>query len=359
MRRSLARWKVDPQLIVQRRLPWQVRKQQLKNQFWKDGDEEEPQQTKTPGIVVQISQAAKKRQRDPQLWSNLLDQALAVHGELSPQDMAGVLWSMSEARYQHEALTDEFVRSLSYRANVRAMVTAMLAVDRLGLPTDSLRAPFLQQLSGQCQELGFGDLRRVLMALARCWRHCAPVQQELLGELCDAIADKAEDEKCDPRDLVAVPQHLGRLRYVHPELLAASARAVAILVSSRLSVLQLDVLRAQDGFLMLEPLIEVPAARYEIGVLAEKCRLLGAKLLRQARAEEIWRIGSQLLGSEVMDTRVWSVWVGEVMRRREPECGRSRRIAEVRRVMTRQWGLNQAPEGLERALQDALRAPAT
>merc|ERR1719401_2750060 len=117
---------------------------------------------------------------------------------------------MAQARFQHNMLLDEFVRSLSYRSNVKAMVTAMLAVDKLGLPTDALRAPFLQQLSGQCDQLSFGDLRRILMAMARCWRGPA-IDAELLDELCAAVVDKSRD--CDPRDLVAVPQHLGRLRY--------------------------------------------------------------------------------------------------------------------------------------------------
>ena len=90
------------------------------------------------------------------------------HAELAPQDMASILWSMADARFHHKALVEEFIRSLSFRAGVKSLVTAMLALDRLGLPADSLRAPFLQHLSGQCNDLSFGDLRRVLMALARC-----------------------------------------------------------------------------------------------------------------------------------------------------------------------------------------------
>merc|ERR1712125_197516 len=135
---------------------------------------------------------------------------------------------MSEARYRHQALLDAFVRSLSYRANVKAMVTAMLALDRLALPTDVLRGNFLQQLNGQCEALSFSDLRRVLMALARCWPGCH--HEVLLEELCSEIASKAGH--CDPRDLVAIPQHLGRLRFPHPVLLAAAAEAISTLVAS-------------------------------------------------------------------------------------------------------------------------------
>merc|ERR1719181_453658 len=141
-------------MIVQKRLPQHARKQLLREQLWEEEDDAAGPE-KTPSIVVQIAQAAKQRRRQPQLWSNLLDQALASQGELSPQHMAGVLQSMSEARFRHNALLDEFIRSLSYRADVKAMVTAMLAVDRLGLPTDALRASFLQQLSGQCDSLSF------------------------------------------------------------------------------------------------------------------------------------------------------------------------------------------------------------
>ncbi|CAK0852625.1 unnamed protein product [Prorocentrum cordatum] len=133
----------------------------------------------------------------------------------------------------------------------------MLAVDRLGLPTDALRGPFLQQLSGSCDSLKMGDLRRVLMALARCWQ-ASSVHPELLDELCGSIVAKWEELpawQCDPRNLLAVPQHLGRLRHPHPELLNCSAGAISALISSRLSVLPADALRSFDGLLLLAPLV--------------------------------------------------------------------------------------------------------
>lgn len=345
--------KVDPALIVQRRLPWQVRKQQLRQQLWKEEEEPAPEEpAKTPGIVVEIAQAARKKNRDPILWSNLLDQALEQQGELTPQDMASVLFSMAQARFQHAQLLDEFVRSLSFRANVKSMVTAMLAVDKLGLPTDALRAPFLQQLVGSCDELSFGDLRRVLMALARCWQ-AAPVQKRLLNELCDAIVGKAEG--CDPRDLIAVPQHLGRLRHLHAPLLALSVGAVADLIASRLAVLPLDALRALDGFLLLGPLVTRPDARERFASLAAKCRLLATDILRNAGHEEVWRAGAQLAGAEVTEQSVWAVWAGEVVERREEGVGRAQRVARVRKRIARQWGMSQPPEGLELALRSCLK----
>lgn len=352
MRRSLVRWKADPELIVQKRLPWQVRKQQLRRNLWKEEEEAPPETSQTSSIVMQIAQAARRRQRQPRLWANLLDQALARQGELTPQDMANVLWSMSEARYQHDTVLDEFVRSLSYRSNVKAMVTAMLAVDRLGLPTDMLRAPFLQQLSGQCDSLSFGDLRRVLMALARCWK-VSPVEPDLLRELCDAITVKAAD--CDPRDLIAVPQHLGRLRHLHGGLLAAASDAVSAIISSRLAVIPLDVLRAYDGFLLLLPLVERQPAKDHLSVLAEKCRLLAAQLLRKATQEERWRTGAQLLGAEVTEPDVWSVWIHEVVHQRSEGVGRAQRVGQVRSLMARQWSLQRLPEWIELAIQRALQ----
>ncbi|CAE7478665.1 unnamed protein product, partial [Symbiodinium pilosum] len=42
--------KVDPALIVQKRLPWQVRKNQLRQRFWDEEEVEKPQ-SKTPAIV--------------------------------------------------------------------------------------------------------------------------------------------------------------------------------------------------------------------------------------------------------------------------------------------------------------------
>lgn len=354
LRRSPARLKADASLIVQKRLPWQVRKNMLRQQFWHEEEKKPPEQSKTPGIVVEILQAVRKRRRDPQLWTNLLDQALVAQGELSPQDMANVLSSMSDARFQHNALLDEFVRSLSYRADVKAMVTAMLALEKLGLPTDALRTPFLQHLSGGCEELSFGDCRRVLMALARCCPS-GRVQREILDELCEAIVEKSED--CDPRDLIAVPQHLGRLRHSHPKLLTIAANAVATIIASRLVVLPLDALRALEGFLLLSALVRAEEAQGKLHQLAMKCQMLAAELLRQAEAQEVWRVGSQLAGCDVAERQVWSVWVDEVVRRREDGVGCAARIAQMRKTISRKWGFH-PPEGLEVALRGACRPSA-
>lgn len=353
MRRSLVRWKGDPSLIVHKRLPVHVRRQQ-ERQLQLREEEEDTEPSAPPSIVVQIAQAARGRRRQPQLWSNLLNQALETSGELSPQDMASVLWSMSEVRYQHRALMDDFVRSLSFRADVKAMVTAMLAVDRLGLPTDALRAPFLQHLAGQCEHLSFGNLRRILMALARCWQQPqAPVQEELLEELCDAIVEKAHN--CDPRDLLAVPQHMGRLRYLHRGLFTTSTSAVATLVSSRLTVLPLDVLRALDGLLLLQALVEAERPRQQLGQLAEKCKLMARQLLRGEDLGPLWRTGARLYGAEVVEPRIWSLWAAEVVGRRDLGVGKAQGIQHLRRRAQRQWRVPQAPEGLEVALQGLLR----
>ncbi|CAL1172646.1 unnamed protein product [Cladocopium goreaui] len=335
--------KVDPALIVHKRLPWQVRKNQLRQRFW--DEEVKKSSSKTPSIVVEVSQTARRKRRDPQLWNNLLDQALAAHAELAPQDMASILWSMADARFHHKALVEEFIRSLSFRAGVKSLVTAMLALDRLGLPADSLRAPFLQHLSGQCNDLSFGDLRRVLMALARC---TSSVQSEQLREICDAIHEKAEE--CDPRDLVAVPQHLGRLRFLHPQLMARSIDAISRLISSRLSVAPLDVLRALDGLLMLASLVE-GEIHDQLKHLATKCKLLSSRMLQEGSTPDLWSIGSQLLGSEIVNAEVWTLWLAEASDRRlqqHPAESRSQRISRIRRQMMKQWNFSQSlPEELE------------
>lgn len=344
MLRSLVRLKVDPALIVQKRLPAKVRRQQLQRPLWQD-DATPPEtgsQAGTPAVVLQIAQAARRRSRDEQLWTNLLDQALVHHEEFAPQDMASVLWSMSEGRYRHAGVTNEFVRALAYRASVKTMVTAMLALDRLELPTDGLRGPFLQQLGGQCESLSFGDCRRILMALARCCRHAA-VPEDLLNELCASIILQSHD--CDPRDLIAVPQHLGRLRYPHAGLLVISTKAISSLVASRLGVLPLDTLRALDGLIMLLPLIgtggvETSASNCEpIISLARKCRLLGADQARALSDQELWALGAQMLGAELKEPQVWAIWAREVALHRCPEgVLSSQHMRKVRRRVVRQWG---------------------
>ena len=261
--------------------------------------------------------------------------------------MASILWSMSKARFHHEALVEEFTRTLSFRAGVKSIVTSMLALDRLGLPTELLRAPFLQQLRGQCQELSFGDLRRVLMALARCWKHSA-VQPDLLLEICDATADKAAD--CDPRDLVAMPQHLGRLKFLHQRLLSASADAVSKLIASRLSVLPLDILRAMDGFLLVAPLVDADPARQHTLELARKCQLFSEQLLGKAKHAELWAIGSHMLGAEIVSVQVWTLWVSE-MAQHVPQPSRSKGVVFLRQQMARKWGVDRLPQGLEQSLQ--------
>jgi len=355
MRRSIVRLRADPSLIVQKRLPWQVRKQQLlRRSMWEEEVEETAGPAKTPGAVLQISQAAKQRQNDPQVWKNMLDHALGTCEEFSAQDMASILWSMSVARFRHHAVLDQFVRILSYKSDVKAMVTAMLAVDRLELPVDTLRAPFLQQLSGQCDRLGFSDLRRVLMAFARCWQ-TTPLNKELLTELCDAIVVKSENT--DPRDMIAIPQHLGRLRFVHAKLLSKAAGAVATVIASRLTIMPLDGLRAMDGFLLLVPILDIPEWREKIETLASKCRLLAAKLLKHAKPEDLWRVGSHLLGAEVVELQVWILWVDELVERRDDGVGRAQRVAQLRRRIIRQWGIPQPPESLEMALQACISSP--
>eukprot|EP00439_Symbiodinium_sp_Y106_P042212 s873_g5.t1 len=223
------------------------------------------------------------------------------------------------------------------------------------LPTESLRAPFLQQLSGQCQELSFGDLRRVLMALGRCWKHAA-IQQDLLNEICNATADKAVG--CDPRDLVAMPQHLGRLRFLHKPLLSASADAVSKLVTSRLTVLPLDILRAMDGLLLIASLLEGETARGQTLELVRKCQLFGGQQLKKSRPSELWGIGSQILGAEIINSRVWAVWVSEMIEHL-PEASRARGVALLRQKMARKWALDRFPDGLEQALRIVLRPPAS
>lgn len=359
MRRSFARFRVDPlkSHIVQKRLPAHVRRMQKQQQAWQEDDQASNDfQPKTDSVVVQISQAAKQGRWSQQLWENLLDQAYQNREEMSPQDMADVLWSMSEARFQHDAILDDFVRNLSHRANVKAMVTAMLALDRLGLPTVALREPFLQQLVGTCDRLSLGDLRRVLMALARCWK-AAPAHNDIVNEICAQIADKAV--KADPRDLLVVPQHLGRLRLPHAELIAVSAAAIQTILSSRLTVLVLDILRALDGLWLLEPLVATPAGSSHsirsVVDLAAKCRLFGADLLCQSSREDLWRVGSQLLGAEVTEPRVWVVWAEEVVRRRNEGMSKARGVGQLRQRVVRRWGLQQPPEGLELALRTMLR----
>lgn len=258
---------------------------------------------------------------------------------------------MADARFHHKALVEEFVRSLSFRAGVKSLVTAMLALDRLGLPSDSLRAPFLQHLSGQCSELSFGDLRRVLMALART---SSGQSEDLLREICDAIYEKAEE--CDPRDLVAVPQHLARLRFLHPPLLARSADAISRLISSRLAVIPLDVFRALDGLLMLASLVE-GEVQDQLKQLASKCKLLSSSMLQSGSTTDLWSIGSQLLGSEIVNTEVWILWIEEASERRlqqHPAESRSQRLSKIRRQMMKQWNFpSQAlPEELEMALKE-------
>lgn len=260
---------------------------------------------------------------------------------------------MADARFHHRALVEEFVRSLSFRASVKSLVTAMLALNRLELPTDALRGPFLQHLSGQTHALSFGDLRRVLMALARCWKRDEGaqglVQSEQLEEICTAINDKAGE--CDPRDLIAVPQHLGRLQFVHHDLLQSSVNAIARLVSSRLSVLPLDVLRAVDGLFMLAPLV---SEGQKLTELASKCSLLGQSQLQIASGVQLWSIGAQLLGSEIYSSKVWTLWINEVVRRRvkhRPEESRGQRIAALRRQMMKHWTLDSLPNELELLLE--------
>lgn len=354
MRRCLAPLAPDASLIVHKRLPWTVRKEQLRRQLWRQ-EEKEQEISKPAGIVVQIAQAAHAKRRQPQLWSNLLEQALAVHAELTPQDMANVLWSMSEVRYQHYALLDEFVRSLSLRADVKAMVTAMLAVDKLGLPIDTLRAPFVQQLSGQCEELSFGDLRRVLMALARCWQRF-PIDSELLDELCATLLTKSQN--CDPRDLVAVPQHLGRLRYLHPGLIAASSSAVWTIVSSRLTVVPLDVFRALDGFLLLSSIVDTAEPRVKLFAMADKCGLFATQLLRLASIDELWSCGQQLMAAEIVEPRAWIIWAKEAIYRRTDDLTRAQQIARIRSRIRRQWRVAQPPESFEVALRGMLHETA-
>lgn len=344
MLRSLARLKVDPSLIVQKRLPAKVRRQQLQRPLWQD-DATPPETGSQPGspdVVLQIAQAARRRSRDQQLWTNLLGQALAQHEEFAPQDMASVLWSMSEGRYRHDGLINEFVRSLAYRASVKTMVTAMLALDRLELPTAGLRGPFLQQLGGQCESLSFGECRRILMALARCCRHAA-VPEDVLSELCATIVLKSHDT--DPRDLVAVPQHLGRLRYPHAGLLYISTQAIGSLVASRIGILPLDALRAFDGLILLLPLYAggggetAVASRERIIAIARKCKLLGADLARGLDDRELWALGSQLVGAEVKEPQVWAVWAREAAVHRCPEGKPATQHARgVRRRVVRQWG---------------------
>eukprot|EP00927_Polykrikos_kofoidii_P001890 TRINITY_DN10736_c0_g4_i1.p1 TRINITY_DN10736_c0_g4~~TRINITY_DN10736_c0_g4_i1.p1 ORF type:complete len:366 (+),score=57.74 TRINITY_DN10736_c0_g4_i1:132-1229(+) len=356
MQLSFVRLKVDPKLVVQKRLPLGVRKQQLREQKWQEEVDTASSRFKTPGVVVQIAQAAKKKRTNAQLWTNLLGQALESRGEMTPQDMASVLWSMSEARFRHDGVIDDFVTALSYRSDVKAVVTAMLAVDRLGLPTESLRGPFLQHLTGQCGRLNLGDLRRVLLALARCW-HTAPLyQQALLEELCSELVIKSEN--CDPRELIAVPQHLGRLSLVHSGLLSICASATGSIVSSRLSVLPLDVLRALDGWLLLKPLLvdRPQVVRDRAESVATKCRLLAVDLLRLLTLEEVWDVGSQLLGVDVTDPRVWSVWANEVIRRQTEEVGLAKSVTHVRTKLKRLWGLKHTPVGLDAALRSALQS---
>eukprot|EP00928_Gymnodinium_smaydae_P054687 TRINITY_DN38419_c0_g1_i1.p1 TRINITY_DN38419_c0_g1~~TRINITY_DN38419_c0_g1_i1.p1 ORF type:complete len:260 (-),score=67.62 TRINITY_DN38419_c0_g1_i1:73-852(-) len=253
----------------------------------------------------------------------------------------------------------------------------MLALDRLGLPTDSLRAPFLQQLSGNCEALSLTDLRRVLMALSRCWRSASPEAEHagLLEELCSALASKAALASLggsspgaagfDPRDLLVVPQYLGRLRFPHPDLVSLCADSIATLVRSRLAVLPLDALRALDGLRMLERLPaseHFPASagdealrRAGLGALAAKCRLLAAELLRGAESEELWAVGSQLLGAEISEPEVWSVWASEALAREaEGAAALAQRVVQLRRRAARRWRLPQAPEGLELALSALL-----
>jgi len=232
------------------------------------------------------------------------------------------------------------------------MITAMLALDRLEMPTDALRAPFLQELTGNCEHFNFGDLRRILMALARCWQ-TAPLQHAPVDEICAQIVEKARD--CDPRDFVAIPQHLGRLRRPHPELTVLAVNEVAGLVSSRLGVLPADMLRAFDGLLLLEPLIEKPALHAKVTILATKCRLLAGDLLKQGSSEDNWMVGSRLLGGEIAEPRVWSVWVEEFVRRRPADSSRAMAITEVRREAVRRWRVKQPPKGVELAMRGALR----
>jgi len=349
MRRAVPLLKNEP-LVVQKRLPSGVRKQAQRQKLFNTEGPTTIDAHKTPGIVVEIAQAARKRDRDRNKWANLLDQALESHAELSAKDMAGVLWSMSEARFRHDGVIDEFVRSLRYQANVSAMVTAILAVDRLGFSTEALRTPFVQQLGGSCDKLGFADLRRVLMAFARCWQ-ASRVDPQLLEELCNCIVERAATS--DPRNLIAVPQHLGRLRFPHPMLTATASSSIATVIASRLTVAPLDVLRALDGFLLLVPLL-TDRSQEKIALLGSKCSLLAARLFSDISHDELWRLGAQVFAAEIVDHRVWCVWTEEMASRRAPGQGSAQHLAGIRKRIMRQWNVQGLPSGLEMALRSAV-----
>ncbi|CEL91772.1 unnamed protein product [Vitrella brassicaformis CCMP3155] len=306
MRCSCVRLKADPALLVSKRLPNSAKRSKLLPTLI-------PQKEyKHPEIVKRIIRMSLRKERDAVIWYNLCGQAIENRSVLLPIHMAEILRACARVGYRHGEMMALFAESLKQRADVRSVVLALTALQKLQMPCEALKSSFLRQLGGNCASLSFIDLRHVLSAFASL--QIGVSHTELLHEVCDGLlaaayaSEQPDMTGIDGREFLQIPYHLGRLGFPHPTLLRLTCMRLKSLMVSRIRCAPLDALCAYDGFLRL-------GEEYE--GIAEKLEMYGRFLLAEVSTKDLLNIAASFTALDISTNPVWSIWADEVADRLE------------------------------------------
>jgi len=241
--------------IVQRRLPWSVRKQlEAKNA---------PPKRETPAIITRIVELAYQRPhgsrgRLKMTWGNLAHQVLANRAELNSDDLCEVLIAFAKPHVaSHVPLQDvstivhELARAGTCRAPALAQVLHAVEVLRPHLSAD-LKAQLFQMIMGRCADLSFQDLMDVAVGLSKL-KNRATINQDFLDELWDAITEKLEtDASINPVICLRLPPAVTSLGTSRERsvlrVMENLAHIVGSIIESRLNLKLRDVLHCCDAF---------------------------------------------------------------------------------------------------------------
>eukprot|EP00397_Hematodinium_sp_SG-2012_P057421 GEMP01071773.1.p1 GENE.GEMP01071773.1~~GEMP01071773.1.p1 ORF type:complete len:307 (+),score=83.35 GEMP01071773.1:162-1082(+) len=245
----------DMSHIVQRRLPWSVRKRM-------EGKLAEPTR-EIPAIVQRITKCAHQRPHGPRsrqkvLWGNLAHQVVSNRVELNAEDLCTVLVCFAKPHVATNVplnIVDQIIDSLARTVGIPppALANVLPAVEFLRPELSAeLKAQLLQMLIGQCAELSFVDLTEVLLGLSKL-QNRATINQDFLDELFDTLAVRLEtDPSIDPVKCFVLPHAVITLGKVQqPQVLRVIdllAHLLGNALASRLNVKLRDALNSCDAF---------------------------------------------------------------------------------------------------------------
>jgi len=237
--------------IVQKRLPWGVRKANAA-----------PPETKreTPALILRINKCTHEKMSPKSrrvLWGNLATQVIANRVELNAEDLCSVVICFAKphiAPFVPVSAIDQVIESLSRSVSAPppALAKVLPAVEFLRPEMSAdIKARLVQLLVGQCAELSFADLCDVTIGVSNL-QDRRSLSENFVEELVEALSARLEFDSIDPVKCFLLPRAVMALGRVDQpavrRVMTLLADFIQCAITSRLNVKLRDALNCCDTF---------------------------------------------------------------------------------------------------------------